>query len=51
MGARNSVVVPARWATKAGGIASVESVPGLRASLKIPALLCTLNDMEDGADP
>ena len=35
---RNSVVVPARQATQAGGIDSLESIPGLLKSLKIRAL-------------
>ncbi len=34
---RNRVVVPARQATKAGGIVSLESIPGLHKSLKIRA--------------
>ncbi len=31
------VVVPARQATKAGGVDSLESIPGLLKSLKIPS--------------
>ncbi len=38
MGVRNRVVVPARQATQAGGIDTLESIPGLHKSLKIPAL-------------
>ncbi len=42
VGARNrvgiGVVVPARQATLAGGIVSLESIPGLLNSLKIPSL-------------
>jgi hypothetical protein len=34
---RNSVVVPARQATQAGGIDSLESILGLLKSLKIRA--------------
>jgi hypothetical protein len=34
----NRVVVPARQATKAGGIDSFELILGLLKSLKIPAL-------------
>ncbi len=37
MGARNRVIVPARQATKAGGIHSLESIPGLHKRLKIRA--------------
>jgi hypothetical protein len=32
------VVIPARSATKAGGIDSLESIPGILKSLKIRAL-------------
>jgi hypothetical protein len=35
---RNRVVVPARQATKAGGIDSLESIPGLLKSSKILVL-------------
>ena len=34
---RNRFVVPARQATEAGGIHSLESIPGLLKSLKIPS--------------
>jgi hypothetical protein len=36
---RNRVTVPARQATFAGGIGSLESIPGLHKSLKIRALV------------
>ncbi len=40
---RNRIVVPARQATQAGGIDSLESIPGLLYSLKIPVQMnCTL---------
>ncbi len=38
MGARNRVIVPARQATQAGGIHSLESILGLHKRLKILAL-------------
>jgi len=38
MGARNRVIKPARQATQAGEIHSLESIPGLNKRLKIPLL-------------
>ncbi len=34
---KNTVVVPARQTSKAGGFDSLESIPGLPKSLKIPS--------------
>ncbi len=36
---RNRFVVPARQATQSSGINSLESIPGLHKSLKIPSLM------------
>ncbi len=40
----NRIVVPARPATQAGGIGSLESIPGILNSLKIRALNISVND-------
>ncbi len=46
---RNKIVVPTRQATQAGGIDSLESIPGLFTSLRIPSQLSGLSPEKSNA--